>query len=66
MMKKDERYRHLYLSINKEGMHLALWYKKHPLRKKKPLSINIMNQYQKDFMDEINYVYKLEDITHEI
>jgi hypothetical protein len=65
-IKKDERYRHLYLSINKEGMHLALWYKKHPLRKKKPLSINIMNQYQKDFMDEINYVYKLEDITHEI
>jgi hypothetical protein len=47
-------------------MHLALWYKKHPLRKKKPLSKDMMNQYQRDFMNEINYVYKLEEIDHTI
>jgi hypothetical protein len=65
-IKKDERYRQLYLSVNKEGMHLALWYKKHPLRKKKPLSKSLLNQYQNDFMNEINYVYKLEAIDHTI
>lgn len=62
-IKKDERYRHLCLSINKEGMHLALWYKKHPLRKKKPLNINLMNHYQKDFLEEISYVQQLEFIA---
>lgn len=63
-IKKNDRYRHLYLSINKEGMHLALWYKKYPLRKKKPLTLDVLNQYYKDFMDEISFVKQLEIISN--
>ncbi|AUD65798.1 hypothetical protein BK011_08910 [Tenericutes bacterium MZ-XQ] len=61
-LKKDERYRHLYLSINHEGMHLGIWYKKHPIRKKKPLSIELLNQYQADIINEIKFVNQLEAI----
>ncbi|AUD63744.1 hypothetical protein BK010_09125 [Tenericutes bacterium MO-XQ] len=61
-LKKDDRYRHIYLSISKEGYHLALWYKKHPLRKKKPLSLEVLNQYQTDLMKEIMFVNMIDEI----
>lgn len=61
-LKKDDRYRHLYLSVNKEGIHLGIWYKKHPIRKKKPLSIELLNQYQADIIKEIKFVNQLEEV----
>ena len=61
-LKKDERYRHIYLSINKEGIHLALWYRKHPIRKKTPFTIDVLNQYLTDIMTEITLVHTLEHI----
>lgn len=59
-LKKDETFKHIYLGVNKQSCHLALWYRKNPMRKKKDFSIDTLNQYYKDFMFELNLINELE------
>jgi hypothetical protein len=61
-LKRSETFRHLYLSMNKESIHLALWYKKNPLRKKKQFTLEVLNDYLKSLNYELNLVKELENL----
>jgi hypothetical protein len=60
---KDKKFKHLYLSINQQSCHLALWYKKNPLRKRKVFSLDSLNEYYKDFMFELHFIDDLEQLS---
>lgn len=52
-------YKHLYLSTVKDQIHLALWYKKHPARKQKVVTRDVINQVIKYFYSEIDLVEQM-------
>ncbi len=62
-LKKDDRFRYLYFGINKQSCHLAIWYRKNPVRKKKNLNLEILNQYYKDFGVELEFINILENLS---
>jgi len=61
-LKKDDRFRHLYFGINKQSCHLGLWYRKNPMRKMKHINLDILNQYYKAFITELEFIHTLENI----
>lgn len=59
---KANNMKHVYLSVVEDEIHLAMWYKKHPARKYKKISIDILNQLYAYFMSELEYLETLANI----
>ncbi len=57
----DPNIKSVYMGTNRDEVHLAVWYRKHPARKNKNVSINVLNAYKDTFEAELNV---LEDINN--
>lgn len=55
-LSKKAEYRRVYMSIVDKEIHLALWYKKHPARKQKDISVDSINKSLNYFMSEYQLI----------
>lgn len=49
----------VYISVVENEVHIAIWYKKHPARKQKALTLQTVNTLEKYFMDDIKIINQL-------
>ncbi|MCD4826646.1 MAG: hypothetical protein K8Q99_02545 [Acholeplasmataceae bacterium] len=61
-IEKTNNLKHVYLSVIEDEVHLALWHKKHPARKHKKVSLDILNQLYIYFMSELEQIQDLTDL----
>jgi len=57
-------YKNVYFSIVDGQLHLAIWFKKHPIRKSKPLTLEKLNSYANEFMNEYRLINELAKIDN--
>ncbi len=58
----DPIYKRVYLSVIEGELHLALWYKKHPARKLKSLSVDSLNSVYSYLLSEVKQINDLANI----
>lgn len=61
---ENETYKRVYLSVVEDEIHLAVWFKKHPLRKPKSFDCTILNQIANSFLEEIDLANEIDSINH--
>lgn len=61
---KQSKYKKVFLSVVKGQIHLGLWYKKHPARKQKVISVQVLNDLNNYFLSELNIIRDLENIDN--
>lgn len=55
-------YKRMYLSIVYDEIHMAVWYKKHPTRKHKKLTLDVLNNVYNSFYEEYKTVNDVANI----
>jgi uncharacterized integral membrane protein len=58
----SKEYKRIYLNTTNEEIHLALWYKKHPIRKRSALNLEILNEYVQRFLDEYDLCNRIDHL----
>jgi len=55
-------YKRVYLGVTDNKIHLALWYKKHPARKQKQLTLETYNRLYSYFLNEYKLITEIDSI----
>lgn len=61
-LKLNENIKRVYLGTIDQELHLAIWYKKHPLRKVKQLNIQELNRIESVLREEKNLIAEFSEI----
>ena len=61
-IEKANHLKQIYLSVVEDEIHLAIWYKIHPAKKQKKMTINILNQFYEYFMSELEQVQAIANL----
>ena len=61
-LKTDLNKKRIYLSVVEGQIHLAIWYRKHPIRKQKQVTLEVLNNYALNFLDDIKMINQLANI----
>ena len=57
-----EQYKKVYISVVEGQIHVALWYKKHPARKQKNMTIDTLNSLSTYFISEYKMINEIANI----
>lgn len=63
-LQNEENHKRVYVSIVEGAVHIALWYRKNPLRKPKTFDLTVLNRIAQDLYDEVKFVNEIEKIDH--
>ena len=63
-LNNTDLYKRVYLSVIENEVHLALWYRKHPARKHKQLSLETVNKLCDYFLLESNTIDELDNLDN--
>ncbi len=63
-LREVENHKRVYLSIVEGSIHIAISYRKHPLRKPKQFDLTVLNQIASNFAQEIQFINSIDEIDH--
>ena len=61
-VRENPNIKHVYISSYENQIHFAVTYRKHPKRKNKNLTIDVINNYYSEFLEEVKIINELSNL----